>query len=668
MENNVSTLYVSQKNGDDSFSGTCPERYENGRGPYKTIERALDAVADYRKSGKEHPMFISLVDDYYLSTPINIDGLYGITIESYKGRKRVIGGIPIDNWKYGEFNGKKCLFASVPENIKADFTDFYVCGDRAHVTRFPKEGKLKITDADNALIGNHRYGDQALKTSKCFFVNTNDLASVDKVDDAIIHYDHYWIDEHSPIESYDKNSGRLVMKYASRFSVSADYEKNTDAAPLYYLTNVPNCFLEPCDWYLDRSSRTVYYIPADESITPESIEAFAPISKKLFVISGEDIHIRNLELTCTKGDYASTLHYTFSSPNEKFFASDIQSFCGAPGAISFTNAQRCGILNCSLHGVGIYGIEILKSCRHIKICDNHIYDVCAGGIRIAGGTASEDPSLAVSDCIISGNHIHGCGKRYLAGCGILLMNGNHCEISYNEIHDLEYSGISVGWVWGYNDSATYGNTIRRNHVYDVGKGNLSDLAGIYLLGKQRGTVVTENVVHDVKCYAYGAWGIYLDEGSSYITVERNIVYRTGKENFYLHYGSHNTARENLFLGVESSCIRIGRREPHEQITFEKNLFITDTSSIYGDLRTDPKNLHTDCNILFNTKLRKPILWKSTDQNSYDLASWQSEFGNDQNSIITNSLTSALSQYDFQEFDYLNFFELSIDKILNNAIK
>lgn len=78
----------------------------------------------------------------------------------------------------------------------------------------------------------------------------------------------------------------------------------------------------------------------------------------------------------------------------------------------------------------------------------------------------------------------------MAGCGILLMHASECEISDNEIHDLEYTGISIGWCWGYADSSTYGNIIKGNHIYDIGKGNLSDMGGIYL-----------------------------DEGSSYMTVE-----------------------------------------------------------------------------------------------------------------------------------------------------
>ena len=168
----------------------------------------------------------------------------------------------------------------------------------------------------------------------------------------------------------------------------------------------------------------------------------------------------------------------------------------------------------------------------------------------------------------------------MAGCGILLMHASNCEISENEIHDTEYSGISAGWVWGYAESNTYGLCIRGNHIYDIGKGNLSDMGGIYLLGMQKGTVVSENRIHDIRCLTYGAWGIYLDEGSSFITVEGNLVYNTQTEPFHLHYGSHNTVKNNVFCAQNSSCIAITRLEKHYQLNFEKNILITQNAPLF----------------------------------------------------------------------------------------
>ena len=62
-------------------------------------------------------------------------------------------------------------------------------------------------------------------------------------------------------------------------------------------------------------------------------------------------------------------------------------------------------------------------------------------------------------------------------------------IAHNEIADLNYTGISCGWVWGYENSITRENLIEKNHIHDIGNGVLSDMGGIYLLGNQQGTIV-----------------------------------------------------------------------------------------------------------------------------------------------------------------------------------
>ena len=630
----ISTLYVSYSNGNDRHTGIAPTPNAGENGPLQTIERAIALIRAQRQAENQQPITISLVDDYFTHSPIQLTDLQGVVLTSHGERKRIIGGVRIEGWRSGEFNGKACLCAPVPQGTKADFTDFYVNGERASVTRYPSEGGLKLIDAEHALRGKHISSEHMDASSKWVAVDPTDLASLDCIEDAIIHYQHFWIDEHSPIESYDRTSGKLVMEYNSRFAISVTYEENPNAAPLYHLTNVPNCFEKAGQWYLDRKTRTVYYIPTDPSISPDRIEAFAPITDKLLLISGEDVRICNLELTCTRGDYASTAIYSYKMPTDaKTFASDIQSVCSAPGAITLQAANRCGIYDCLLHGVGVHGIEILGESHHVRIESNRIYDVCAGGIRIAGGAVNEESPLSVSDCVIRRNEIFDCGKRYLAGCGILLMHAHHCEITENEIHDLEYSGISAGWVWGYRESATYGILIEGNHIYNVGKGNLSDLGGIYLLGRQPGTVVSENRIHDVRCYSYGAWGIYLDEGSSYVSVENNVVWRTERESFHLHYGKSNTVRGNLFLGGKSSCIRIGKKEEHDQLLLEGNVMVVDDAPIYGTLAS-PHKMITRKNALWNTSGTPLLLWRDADGTPYDLEKWQSLLGHDLDSTVT----------------------------------
>ena len=639
----VATLFVSQATGDDSYNGLSYLKDEGGNAPLKSLERAIEIIKEMRSEGVAHRIYVSVIGDYYLSSPVNISGVERVTVEPFARTGRIIGGVKIEGWENSTFNGVRCLCARVPENTPT-FTDLYVNGNRASVTRYPKVGALEIVNTeeypDEDVIEHGMWG-----SSRWITVKPEDLASVKNIGDAIINYNHWWIDEHSPIESYDEKSGRLVMAYRSRFAVSGRYGRSSSAAK-YYLTGVPNMFSVPTEWYLDRKEGVVYYIPKDESETPETIEVFAPIADKLFVVKGEDIQIRNFELTCTRGEYASTRVMTeqIGKVDEPYlFGSDEQSVCGAPGAVLFERANRCGISGCLIHGVGVHAVEVSLGCSRIRIENNEIYDIAAGGIKVEGGEAGKDASLMTHGCVIRKNRIHDCGKRYEAGCGILVMHASNNEICENEIYSLAYSGISVGWVWGYAESSTYGNIIRKNHVYGIGNGSLSDMGGIYTLGRQRGTLIAENIIHDVRCSEYGAWGIYLDEGSSLITVENNVVWGTGKESMHIHWGTENTIRNNVFFSDSSAAVTVSIREWHHPSLFERNIMVTDGSNV---IKGDPSHAIYHSNLMFDISSQDTVIIRDESGNVYDLDAWQRAYEQNCENIVADPEFVNLSEKNF----------------------
>ncbi|MBE6646859.1 MAG: right-handed parallel beta-helix repeat-containing protein [Ruminococcaceae bacterium] len=651
--NVVASLFVSQTLGDDSYSALTPLPDAMGNGPVRSLERAIEIIKEMRMGGLDNPLSISVIGDYCLNAPVEIKDVERITLEPFSGKGRIIGGIKVGGWERAEFNGVPCLRARLPERSDGgawDFTDLFVNGKRASVTRYPKEGTLEILNSEE-YSGDPMPPEHGMwGSSRWITVKPEDLAPVDNILDATVNYNHWWIDEHSPIESYDRESGKLTMAYRSRFALSGMYGKSSSAAK-YYLTNVPNMFSSPSEWYLDRKAGIVYYIPRDAGETCDTVVAFAPVTDKLFIIEGKDVKIRGFELTCTRGDYAST--HLVEQQKEMFrdedprFGSDEQSVCGAPGAIYFGRADRCAIENCSIHGVGVHAIEIGQGCRHIRIENNEIYDVCAGGIKIEGGEAGCDGSIVTSDCIIRKNHIHDCGKRYEAGCGILVMHASNNEIAENEIHDLAYSGISVGWVWGYADSSTYGNIIRANHVYNIGNGSLSDMGGIYTLGRQSGTVISENRIHDVKCLEYGAWGIYLDEGSSNITVEKNVVWGTGKECIHIHWGTDNTVRNNIFLSERSAAATVSIREWHHPSVFERNIMVTRGQDI---VHGRPWDCTYHDNIMFDIGSENTVVYRDEEGKCFDVESWQESFPQNCGNVIKDPGIMDVSNGDFRLSD------------------
>ena len=101
------------------------------------------------------------------------------------------------------------------------------------------------------------------------------------------------------------------------------------------------------------------------------------------------------------------------------------------------------------------------------------------------------------------------------------------DIVNNDISDVSYSGISLGWGWNQTVVSMRNNRIHRNHIHRYGK-HMYDVAGIYTLGSMPKSVISENYVHSIYKPSYvhdpSHWFyLYTDEGSSYIIVRNNYT-------------------------------------------------------------------------------------------------------------------------------------------------
>lgn len=589
----ASTIYVSQRFGNALNLGIYSSNDEFCRGPVDSIETALERVFQLRVSGSLRPMNVCLLDDEYFLTKTlslecekilprfkNNECLSGITFTSFGNRRcKIIGGRRITGFKADTFNGKECLSAFIPE-VKENgvfFTDLYVDGDRAAVTRYPQSGTLRCVDTESGDVGTG--WDKAHTHSKWFIAHKEDLAGLSNLENATVNYFHYWVDEHSPIESYDRESGKLTMKYKSRFLMSNRYHEEFTGNLEYYLENVPERFENPGEWYLDRKSGMLYYLPKIGQ-TADNISVLAPTLGVLADISGtseervKNIRFKNIDFMCSTSEYESTKTTAGVPEDDGPFASDSQSVVNAHGAININFAQNCSFENCSFTNLGVHAVTINQGCDGIKIDNCKFFDIGAGGVKIFG-TRDADAQNSTHHNTVSNCEISHCGRRYAAGCGILVCNASCNEISDNTIHGINYSGVSVGWTWGYSDGDSHDNIIKKNHIYNIGDGRLSDMGGIYLLGRQKGTVVTGNVIHDVFCRHYGGWGIYTDEGSCFVTVENNIVYRTKSGCFHQHYGCDVVVRNNIFAFGGDYILIYSMQELHPALLVEKNIFVTD---------------------------------------------------------------------------------------------
>jgi hypothetical protein len=97
------------------------------------------------------------------------------------------------------------------------------------------------------------------------------------------------------------------------------------------------------------------------------------------------------------------------------------------------------------------------------------------------------------------------------------------------------------------------------------------MGGIYTLGVSPGTVLRNNLIHDVDANRYGGWGIYNDEGSTHILIENNIVYNTKFAGYNIHFAKELTVRNNIFALGRLQQLSRSRSEPHQSVYFENNI-------------------------------------------------------------------------------------------------
>ena len=136
------------------------------------------------------------------------------------------------------------------------------------------------------------------------------------------------------------------------------------------------------------------------------------------------------------------------------------------------------------------------------------------------------------------------GQIYTGSHGINATYTSRTIIEHNEFVHLPYNAISVGWGWTDLETSLRDNRIQYNLIHDVMQLH-DDSAGIYTLSYQPGTTITENWIHDLNrsewAEQFGIGGIYLDEGSRGIRVERNVLMNVPE---MIHL---NTIRENLLI-------------------------------------------------------------------------------------------------------------------------
>lgn len=172
---------------------------------------------------------------------------------------------------------------------------------------------------------------------------------------------------------------------------------------------------------------------------------------------------------------------------------------------------------------------------------------------------------------MANNEITGGGHLFPGSVGVFVGENPDNKVVRNHIHDLPWMGISVGSLQTFEPSQATGNLVEHNYVHHIGQGVMSDVGGIYTNSISPGTCIRYNVVHDVKHRDYGGRGIYTDQGSADILIEKNLVYRCSSGPLFVSICRDITVENNIFaFGSEYQIFSAGLTTWF-QYTFKRNI-------------------------------------------------------------------------------------------------
>ena len=553
--------------GNDLAAGTREK-------PFQSLQRAQQAV---RKVNSDHDVNVELADGMYrLTAPLLFTVLDGgrnghhVLWTAAQGAKPVISGAnAVTGWKL--FDKEKQIYvADVP--VGANSRDLWVDGKLA------SRGSIEVPRADVEFTAE---GITVRDAKYDYLAGLTDQARLE------VESTGFFTDRFSPVE---KVAGRtLVMKQPAwnnnvwgYDSMSSPYHPELSHL---YISNSLAFITKPGQWYLDSAKGKLYLRPPlGSDINQVHVEL--PHLTVLMAIGNsldEPVqelsfsHIRFSHTTWlgpgTEEGYASQQSGSFLTGRAAAYPAnplvDCKFGCPAfetvrntwsqmPASIQVAAAQQITFEDDVFAHLGQYALGIGNDAdanltgvglgtSDITITRNVFTDL-AGGAILAGGVRRDahhpkDPRQINRQLIVWNNRIRSVSREYRDESAILSTYDAGAVILHNDISDVPYDAIDVGYGWGMHDPGgnpnyrvrMHGYDFRENLVYDTptihrdvvvasnrvhrAKQFFHDGGAIYNLSASPGTLITENYIFDNSAMI----GIYLDEGSRYITVRRNVI-------------------------------------------------------------------------------------------------------------------------------------------------
>lgn len=554
-------IWVSPK-GNDFNDGTK-------QSPKATLTSALRQAREWRRTGDNRiqdgitiymeggtyalhePVFIRPEDSGTKESPT--------VIRSISGEEAILsGGVRIRNWK----KQGKLWVADVPifNGRPLDFRQLWIDGKKAvrarDVEDFEKMNRICSVDEKNEILY------VPVAAVRKLIDNKGTLKA--EYAEMVLH--QMWCVANLRIRSIEIQGDSAAVRFhqpESRIQFEHPWPRpmvtTNGHNSAFYLTNARELLDVPGEWYHDINTRKVYYYPREgERMQDASTEAIIPAVETLVQVEGTlDRPVSNIRFEKITFSYTTWMRpsekghvplqagmyltdgYRIEPKMQRNYLNhplDNQGWLGRPAAaVRVVAANQIDFERCRFEHLGSTGLDYEEATQGGVVRGCLFRDIAGNGLVVGSFSpvAHEthlpyDPAdrrevcthLQINNCYFTevGNEDWGC-------LAITAGYVSDINIEHNEICEVPYSGISLGWGWTQTVNCMRNNRVHANLIHHYAK-HMYDVAGVYTLGSQPKSYVTENCVHSIYKPSYvhdpNHWFyLYTDEGSSFITVRDN---------------------------------------------------------------------------------------------------------------------------------------------------
>ncbi|EMS73852.1 X2-like carbohydrate binding domain-containing protein [Ruminiclostridium cellobioparum] len=538
------SFYVSPT-GNDSDSGTSGE-------PFKTVARAKEAVSEINSS-MTGDIYVYLENGTYtLNDTLNFGSSdsgtngHNIIYTAAPGANPVIsGGADVSNgWEL--YDNEKNIYRRT--GVDWDFRQLYIDDDRGIRAREPNLAD-QVTGGPYFRAANGSYPYQIRPSD----ISTTSMSAITLNGTAEMVVVQSWSQVRGRVGSFNTTTGAIDFKYPeSGFS----YNHHSQGDSPYFLENDLSLLDAEGEWFLDTAQDTLYYKPVSGQ-TMNSTQIIAPRLETLvnfrgnskenkvhnIVFSGITFKYSNWLAPSSYGyvDVQAGFRYQTVTGGDNSEIRNTARYTAPAGMLQLKNTSSITIENNTFQYSGSWGIIGYEATDHTLIDWNSFIRNAGGGVAMGivgdlwDDTEGREPSYTVPDGqslydTITNNTIDTVALDYKDMVGIGAMLPQNMTIANNEISDLPYTGITIGWNWSDVDHGMTNNQVYQNYVHDSVR-LLQDGGGIYTLGRMDGrSNFYHNYIKNMRVGPWAAWnhimGIYMDNGSSYKMAERNVIENT----------------------------------------------------------------------------------------------------------------------------------------------